>query len=67
MTEYKQDILDFLLPALQWTRACADLCSLEYDEEEEVVTAIFAQGSKKINVACDSGIAMIRDVLAHIE
>ena len=64
--ENKQDILDFLLPALQWTRACEDLCTLEYDEETEIVTATFANGSKKINVAMDSGIAMIRDVLAHI-
>lgn len=64
--ENKQDILDFLLPALQWTRACEDLCSLVYDEEKEVVTATFANGSRKINVAMDSGIAMIRDVLAHI-
>lgn len=64
--ENKQDILDFLLPALQLTRACEDLCSLEYDEEMEIVTATFANGSRKINVAMDSGIAMIRDVLAHI-
>lgn len=65
--ENKQDILDFLLPALQLTRACEDLCSLEYDEELEIVTATFAKGTRKINVACDSGIAMIRDVLANIE
>ena len=66
--EDKQNILNLMLSALRETRAFNDLSLLEYDDEAEVVTATFSSGFKKhVNVACDSGIAMIRDVLAHIE
>jgi hypothetical protein len=40
------------------------LASLIYDEKTEEVTATFVNGGKRIiNVACDSGVAMIRDVM----
>lgn len=67
MREDKQNILNLMLPALNETIALSDLSMLLYDEETEVVTAVFSTGCKRhINVAMDSGIAMIRDVLAHI-
>ena len=67
MREYKQNILNLMLPALRETRALSDLSTLEYDEEAEIVKATFISGfSKNVNVAMDSGIAMIRDVLAQI-
>lgn len=67
MREDKQNILNLMLPALRETRALSDLITLEYDEETEIVKATFISGfSKNVNVAMDSGIAMIRDVLAHI-
>lgn len=67
MREDKQNILNLMLPALRETRALSDLSTLEYDEEAEIVKATFISGfSKNVNVAADSGIAMICDVLARI-
>lgn len=54
--ENKQRILDLLLPALQETRNLYEL-----------VYAKFASGNYKIvNVALDSGTAMIADVIKQI-
>lgn len=65
--ENKQDILNKLLPALQATRQFYDLVDLAYLPDEELVRATFANGSKKYaNVALDSGIAMIKDVIRQI-
>lgn len=67
MSENKQQILDLLLKACQATRGASDLVSLVYDKETEIVTATFASGGKRrTNVACDSGTAMIRDVMNNI-
>ena len=69
MHEDKQKILDRLLETLVLTRAGWNLMELEYKRESglETVTAVFANGTKKrINVSCDSGIALIRDVCRHI-
>ena len=60
--ENKQEILDKLLATLQATRIFRDLASLEY--EPEMVTAIYEGGATlRVNVAGDSGFAMIKDVL----
>lgn len=65
--ENKQEILDLLLPALQATRNLSDLVNLEYREDRELVYAKFASGNQKIvNVAMDSGTALIRDVIEQI-
>lgn len=65
--ENKQKILDTLLIPLRETRALSDLYKLEYDSDREVVIATFENGyTKEANVAMDSGVAMIRDVLAQI-
>lgn len=62
--ENKQEILDKLLLALQATRLFRDLASLEYDSQTEMVTAIYDGGATlRVNVAGDSGFAMIKDVL----
>lgn len=67
MTEDKQKILDLLLPALQATRNLHDLMSLEIDAEQELVYATFESGYQKVvNVACDSGTSMIRDIIGQI-
>lgn len=67
MDEDMQRILDLLLAALQETRAAADLESLEYDRARQTVTATFeGGGTREINVAMDSGAAMIRDVMKHV-
>lgn len=65
--EDRQKILDTLLIPLRETRALHDLCFLEYDWDREVVVATFENGSTKVaNVAMDSGISMIRDLLKQI-
>ena len=62
LEEDKQLICDTLLPVLQLTRNLYDLMELKYDAQREVVTGWFANGAHKdVNVACDSGTAMIRD------
>ena len=62
--ENKQEILDKLLLALQATRLFRDLESLEYDSQTEMVTAIYdGVATLRVNVAGDSGFAMIKDVL----
>lgn len=65
--EDKQKILDLLLPALQATRNLYNLKALEYEDKTETVKATFRNGyTKRANVACDSGTAMIRDVIKQI-
>lgn len=69
--ENKQLILDSLCTALQLTRDQADLEALEYKEigpdEQRVIATYDGGGSREINVSLDSGIAMIRDVLAALD
>lgn len=65
--ENKQRILDLLLPALQETRNLYELVELECRADRELVYAKFASGNYKIvNVALDSGTAMIADVIKQI-
>lgn len=67
MREDKQKICDLLLPALQATRSLYDLQDLEYSEERDLVYAKFESGYQKVvNVAMDSGTAMIRDIVKQI-
>nr|DAT27079.1 MAG TPA: hypothetical protein [Bacteriophage sp.] len=62
--EDKQKICDLLLPLLKATRAFSDLDDLEYIQDQDCVLLAFANGYvRKVNVAMDSGIAMIRDVI----
>ena len=62
--EDKQVICDMLLETLRRTRNFSDLIELAYDGEAEIVRAIFASGGEKIvNVAMDSGVAMIKDIM----
>lgn len=64
--EDKQMILDLLLPALQVTRNLHDLQELRFDEKNELVYAKFPGGTKVVNVAVDSGAAMVLDVMQNI-
>ena len=61
--EEKQKILDLLLPAVQATRAGADVKSLVIGNLHRSVDIYFRTGAvKPVNVEADSGIAMIIDV-----
>ena len=62
--EDKHKICDLLLAALKETREAGDITSLNYDGGKEIVTVEFEGGGKRrINVAMDSGTAMIRDIM----
>ena len=65
--ENKQDILDALVECLRLTRDQYDLEQLIYDPDQETVTIAWANGGTTVNVAMDSGIAMIRDVLRAMQ
>lgn len=65
--EDKDKICKLLCKVLQLTRGVSDLKSLDFNPDSEIVTAVFEGGSRTINVACDSGTAMIRDIMNHLE
>lgn len=66
MDENKQVICDRLCFTLQATRNCWDLQAITYDPQREVVTVHFLEGTRVINVAMDSGTAMIRDIMNNL-
>ncbi len=67
MMEDKQTICDALTTALRWTRHFEDLAYLKYDDKSETVLVQFENGcTRTINVAMDSGYAMIHDIVEHI-
>lgn len=67
MHEDKQMICDLLCRTLQQTRNQEDLVSLTYnDTKETVVVEYQGGGGFEVNVAIDSGIAMIKDILDNL-
>lgn len=70
--EDKKAICDALLTTLQLTRRYEDIQSIDYDAATETVTVTYKGISRRrnshrsINVECDSGIAMIKDILKNI-
>ena len=65
--ENKQAICDKLLEALKMTRNLYDLVYLKYFSDNQTVNAHFGNGTvKTVNVAMDSGTAMIRDIIKAI-
>ena len=65
--EDKQLICDYLLETLKLTRGQSDLETLVFDPKTEIVTGTYKNGGKvTINVACDSGVSMIRDIMAKM-
>lgn len=68
MEENKQMICRMLATLLSSTRQYHDLHAIVYDAETETAEVRFTNGgSRKVNVAADSGAAMIRDILRAIE
>lgn len=62
--EDKQLICEYLLEALKLTRGQGNIETLDYDSEAETVIGVYRNGNKiMINVACDSGVSMIRDIM----
>ena len=70
LREDKQAILDALKVTLNLTRAGDDITAINYDKDREEVQVHFNNSNfiaRRINVAADSGIAMIRDVMKGLE
>ena len=66
--ENKQLICNLLCKTLQATRNQVDLVALNYNDKEETVTITWESGGQRIvNVAMDSGTAMIRDIMKSID
>lgn len=67
MEENKQMICNRLLDALVLTRYGCDLESLIYNSDDEIVTITYKNGYKRYtDVSCDSGYAMIKDILSGV-
>jgi hypothetical protein len=66
--ENKQKICDLLCDALRLTDAYGDIEMIEYSKSNENVAVIFKGGyTRNINVAMDSGMNMIRDIVHCLE
>lgn len=65
--ENKQTICDLLCETLRQTYNHRDLIRIEYDHRTEMVTLKWEEGTRSVNVAMDSGTAMIRDVMRAID
>ena len=65
--ENKHEIVKALAQLLKLTRAGQDIADITFEPVEEIATVVYLDGStERVNVFCDSGIAMIRDILAVI-
>ena len=71
--EDKAEICKAFIPVCRRTRNLCDLVDLEYRKNtnegffEEQVIATFESGyTKSINVNCDSGTAMLKDILKEL-
>jgi len=66
--EPKQTILDLLTLTLRHTRAGNDIREIKLDGDfAKVYFQDATEPGRVINIACDSGIAMIRDILQYID
>lgn len=65
--ENKQAICDSLVETLKYTRDANDILTMVYNADTEIVDVVFISGGiRKINVAMDSGVAMIRDIMKNL-
>ncbi len=64
MEENKKDIVSKLSILMKATRAGGDIHKMRLSEDESEVKILFQSGYERtINVECDSGIALIQDVI----
>ena len=65
--ENKKLIIAYFLRCLQVTDAGEAIEAIALSADEETATLIYRNGYKKeVDIACDSGIAMIRDIAKAI-
>ena len=68
MIEDKKLICNLFGQILKQTHHCSDLSELKYWPDSEEVIAIYKNGHRKnINVACDSGWGMLKDIIHGLE
>ena len=66
--EDKQLICNALCKALMLTRAGCDIKCIKYNAEKEIAAVHYVNGARiNINVAMDSGIALIEDILKGVK
>lgn len=67
MGENKKEIVGRLSILLKATRAGWDLDRLKLSEDQKDVLVVFRSGyEKRVNIECDSGIALIQDVIQSL-
>lgn len=67
MKENKEEIVKRLKLLLMVTRAGSDIEDMVLNEKQDKVTIIFRSGgSRRIDIAGDSGIAIIKDVVNRL-
>lgn len=65
--EDKEDIVKRLKNLLLVTRAGSDIEDLVLSENQDMVTILFNEGgTMNINIAADSGIAIIKDIICRL-
>ena len=65
--ENMQKICDSLLRTLRTTWRGSDIVAIRYDAENEEAVVLWDNASvRRINVAMDNGLAMIRDIVNHL-
>lgn len=69
--EDKQTIINYLFQTLKQTVAGVDLEAIKYEaliNGDEIAVLIYDNGYRKsVNISCDSGLALMRDILRVIE
>ena len=69
--EDKQEIINWLFQTLKQTVAGDGLESIKYEQlnnGDEIAVLMYDNGYRKsVNISCDSGIALMRDILRNIE
>ena len=69
--EDKQEIINWLFQTLKQTVAGVGLESIKYEQlnnGDEIAVLMYDNGYRKsVNISCDSGIALMRDILRNIE
>ena len=67
MYENKESIVARLKLLLTATRAGSDIEDLILNERQDKITILFETGyTREVNIAADSGIAIIQDVIKHL-
>lgn len=69
--EDKEEIIKWLLATLKLTVAGVDISDIKYEplaNGDELAVIIYDNGFRRpVNISCDSGIALMRDILRAIE